>query len=227
MAYKVEVSSIHGEKIIIFVEFIPGYCPYCHHKIVPLLQTGFLCSFDGSKVKLIFGCPNDKCGEIFMVEYNRYQNNYIEFEKYIGGTLLNKEFGKEIEEISSKFVKIYKEAAEAENINLNEICGVAYRKALEFLIKDYVISKNKTDADKIKKMNLSAVIENFIEDPRIKDISKRAVWLGNDETHYYKIWENKTIEDIKKLIELTVFWIKTETLSDEIVKDMTEPSKKK
>lgn len=46
-------------------------------------------------------------------------------------------------------------------MNLNEIARIGYRKALEFLIKDYCIDKNKEE-EKIKKEPLSQVIINYI-----------------------------------------------------------------
>lgn len=43
--------------------------------------------------------------------------------------------------------------------------------------------------------------------PDIKEMAKRAVWLGNDETHYVRKWEDKDIQDLKNLIDLTVYFI--------------------
>jgi len=38
--------------------------------------------------------------------------------------------------------------------DLKEICGVGYRKALEFLIKDYVILNHDDEKEKIEKNSL-------------------------------------------------------------------------
>jgi hypothetical protein len=43
--------------------------------------------------------------------------------------------------ISEDFCNIYAEAYRAENQDLKLVAGPGYRKALEFLIKDYVISQ--------------------------------------------------------------------------------------
>ena len=53
------------------------------------------------------------------------------------------------EEISPNFVSIYKEAMEAQEYGLVQICGPGFRKAFEFLIKDY--AKQLVDNDKEKK----------------------------------------------------------------------------
>lgn len=38
-------------------------------------------------------------------------------------------------------------------------------------------------------------------------MAERATWLGNDETHYVRKWENKDLKDLKNLIDLTVYFI--------------------
>jgi len=48
----------------------------------------------------------------------------------------------------------------------------------------------------------------------------RAVWLGNDETHYLRKWEQKDLTDLKNLIGLTVHWIEMEELTETVMKDM-------
>jgi predicted PilT family ATPase len=93
---------------------------------------------------------------------------------------------------------------------------------LEFLIKDYSIEKNPEDSEKIEKVLLAKVIEKYVDDVRIKTVSKRAVWIGNDETHYIRKWEGKNLEDLKKLIDLTIHWIEMETLTSSFAIDMPE-----
>jgi hypothetical protein len=74
-------------------------------------------------------------------------------------------------------------------MNLLQIAGPGYRKSLEFLIKDYVCKDidNSSIKDTVYNEKLGKVINNFIQDDRIKKIAKRAAWLGNDETHYLRI----------------------------------------
>jgi len=70
-----------------------------------------------------------------------------------------------------------------------EICGVGYRKSLEFLIKDYLIGRapegegQAAAVEAIKKKFLGTCIKEDIEDANIKLVAQRATWLGNDETH--------------------------------------------
>jgi hypothetical protein len=127
-----------------------------------------------------------------------------------------------IQKISPDFVSVYREAEEAELRNLRLVCGPGYRKALEFLIKDYVIKLNSDKADEIKKLNLGNCIADFVKNDKINKVAARAVWLGNDETHYLRKWEGKDLQDLKSLIALTVHWIEMEELTEATIKDMPE-----
>ncbi|MBK7871124.1 MAG: DUF4145 domain-containing protein [Saprospiraceae bacterium] len=136
--------------------------------------------------------------------------------------MINKVFSETISSISPSFSTIYNQAIFAEQNGLNEICGVGYRKALEFLIKDYSILSNPQDKEKIEKKLLGACIDQYVTDSRLKAVSKRAVWLGNDETHYIRKWEGKNLDDLKRLIDLTIHWIEMEALTKSFEDEMPE-----
>ena len=119
-----------------------------------------------------------------------------------------------IQKISSKFVDIYNEAEHAESEGLMEICGMGYRKALEFLIKDYLISLYPNETESIKTELLSKSI-NRISYDKLKKVATKSAWLGNDQAHYVQKYENRDIDDLKKYIDATVHWILTEYLTNE------------
>lgn len=129
--------------------------------------------------------------------------------------------------ISEDYCAIYDEAQEAERNGLGLIAGPGYRKALEFLIKDYLftIHTDASEKEKIQKMLLGNCIATYVRNERIAQTAARAAWLGNDETHYVRKWENKDLEDLKRLIGLTVRWIEMEQMTDAAVKDMPEGKK--
>ena len=85
---------------------------------------------------------------------------------------------------------------------------------MEFLIKDYLIKTNPTKEESIKKKFLGKCIQEDVTDTKIKSAAKRAVWLGNDETHYVREWTDETLESLKKLISLTHHWIEMEELTE-------------
>lgn len=128
-----------------------------------------------------------------------------------------KEFSKRIYGVSSAFIDIYNQAKQAEEESLSEIAGMGYRKALEFLIKDYLCDGITDEAykDKILKKNLSACIHDDVMNPNVKLVAEKAVWLGNDEVHYIRKHLDKDISDLKQLIEVTVNWIEMELITKE------------
>ncbi len=93
---------------------------------------------------------------------------------------------------------------------------------MEFLIKDYLIKDKPEERNNIESSMLGKCIDNHIDNNKIKQVAKRAVLIGNDETHYVRKWDNKDIEDLKKLIELTINWIEMEIQTKELLVDMPE-----
>jgi len=122
-------------------------------------------------------------------------------------------FEREIETISPSFVKIYKQTAEAEMSRLDELIGIGYRKALEFLVKDYLCVTMPENADAIRTAFLGDCLNRYVTDEDIRDCAARAVWLGNDETHYVRRWEHHDLQDLKTLLELTLHWVSKKLLT--------------
>lgn len=187
---------------------IVNKCPVCHHIIAAIGVLDY--ELDNAlERRLIYYCPNQDCQELFIVYYRRESRNYT-YEKYkvepinIESML----FDKIVVEFSTDFIEIYNQSYKAEQLGLMQICGIGYRKALEFLIKDYLIKQVKAqNIDEIKKMFIGKCIDQYIQDDNIKQIAKRAIWLGNDETHYERRWLDKDINDLKELINITIYWI--------------------
>jgi len=96
------------------------------------------------------------------------------------------------------------------------------RKAFEFLIKDYAKSLKPEDSERIEKLFSGNVVKEFITDPRIQAVSKRALWLGNDETHYLKKWDQHNINDLITLIKLAINWVEIERLSNDFIEEMPD-----
>jgi hypothetical protein len=200
----------------------PENCPECHQKIIPIINSKKVSS-KADKIFVFLNCPNPKCEISFTAEYLKKGDSYnYFFSKIVKGNVIQENFSEEIENLSPYFIKIYNEAYFAEQNNLLEICGVGYRKALEFLIKDYLIKKFSDKEEMIKSTLLGKCIKDFVQDTRIKETSKRAVWLGNDHTHYVKKWESKDLSDLKLLIKLSVNWVESEIMTETLINSMTE-----
>ena len=198
----------------------PNECPFCHKSITARIHQGFQ---KDSMLEIVFGCPDSSCGKIFIGLYKRtfVSNNWIYvFESTSIGTFVDKEFSENITNLSNNFVDIYNQAAKSESLNLHHIAGIGYRKALEFLIKDYLIKKNPEKEQAIKMKFLGKCIKEDIQNLNLKEIAERATWLGNDETHYVRQWEDKDINDLKALINISLHWIDMEILTEQYKQEM-------
>ena len=135
---------------------------------------------------------------------------------------LAQKYDSEIDNLSPRFSDIYKQAARAEADGLTELVGIGYRKSLEILIKDWLIHENPADKDKISRQNISKCINEYVEDANLKECAKRAIWLANDETHYIRKWEDKDISDLKKLLNISLYWLSAHLASKRLIEDMPE-----
>ena len=201
----------------------PDECPICRIKIRPV---GKYSKAGGKKyfadLECLFACTNLDCQGLFISYYKRSKadpsfifdgrSKPIETtEYYIPSSIVP---------LSPSFCSIYQQAHKAEEIGLTEICGVGYRKSIEFLIKDYASKKYPEKSSKIKSDTLGACIKSYVDDTRLKEVAERATWLGNDETHYERRWENKDLSDLKLLIKLSLHWIEMELLTAEALASM-------
>ena len=124
-------------------------------------------------------------------------------------------FDERLERLSPKFVKIFNQALAAENKQLDEITGLGIRKALEFLVKDYAIHFYPDDTDKIKSMNLSACIKQYIDDKRIVVLAEKSTWIGNDEAHYIRKQKDLDVTDMKSFIQALVYFVSMSLVTEE------------
>jgi len=212
VSVEIGLGHTHGVKQVAI------QCPFCHAKVTPkylFLHEGVLFAF----------CPNSDCNKHFVLNSNGFgdftiiQPNYVPTQKLFSDT---------IKRVSDDFTIIYNQAYYAEQVSLNQICGVGYRKALEFLIKDYLLSGiSEEEVEKkecIKNKLLGKCISEDVTNEQIKIVAKRAAWLGNDETHYVRKWTEKDVSHLKQLIELTVRWIENEIETRALLADMPEGS---
>lgn len=193
------------------VELSPT-CPQCGVSLLPDVLYGVLLPADDEEDNIVFllnYCPS--CGECFISRHIfdiEYGDGYL-FDSASPKTAHPKDWGKIIDDISPSFVEIYNQATTAEAMELDQIAGVGYRKALEFLIKDYLISQTNDPCkiSTIKNKFLGKCIIEDIDNQQLKIVASRAAWLGNDQTHYEQRFDDRDISDLKRMIRLTVHWI--------------------
>lgn len=226
----IEAKNIRGGSAHPAVENTVDQCPICKVSIRPMSLSNVI-TLNEAQVWRIHQCPNTDCQWPFIVEYRRSGvTRLLEVSYRIEQSLphfpARIEFPESVTTISQDFAYIYNQAYHAESIGLDKICGSAYRKALEFLIKDYCISLNPDSDAKVKALPLAACIKDFVRNDNVKICASRAAWLGNDETHYERLWETKDIKDLKTLIDLTVNHIDSECRTKEYLEAMPAKPKK-
>lgn len=133
----------------------------------------------------------------------------------------------EVARISDRFAAMYRQALIAEGQGLDMLVGMGLRRALEFLIKDYLISQSPDRADEIEQKRLYQLITQDVADPNIKECAMRATWLGNDETHSVREWGDRDVEDLKRLLKLTLYWISMELLTAQYMAEMPDKKESK
>ena len=198
-------------------------CPFCG--VINIPEYLFLKNVERSDFFNVFTqCTNPTCRNMFITQFSTVGVRKPVFTKILPTALPEKRtFSNIISEFSPNFCDIYNQAYIAEQTNLMQICGTGYRKSLEFLIKDYLISTLPEDQhEAIKNKFLNNCIRDNISNINIKTVASRAVWLGNDETHYTRKWEDKDINDLKSIIELTLHWIESEIRTQKLLEDMPE-----
>jgi hypothetical protein len=217
-----------GDISVNVVKF-PDNCPICHFSIEAKYRAvAHLVPGIDATLELVFQCPRRKCQHFFVSRYreNRYLGSaHYDLQVSLPFEPRETEFSHNLKAISPMFCAIANEAQNAEHQGWNLIAGPGYRKALEFLIKDYLCRLQPGEAEKIKQMPLAAAIAKYVDDPRIKSSAERAAWLGNDETHYVRKWEDKDLEDLKKLVQLTMHWIQMRELTESVIKEMPDGKK--
>lgn len=93
---------------------------------------------------------------------------------------------------------------------------MAYRKALEELVKTYVTENYPAEAQTIAAESLGKSISR-IEYPRIKALAKVAAWIGNDETHLVKKNPDLSVADMKNFIVALSHLLVAERVGNEAV----------
>lgn len=192
----------------------PNICPHCHVTNTPhhkwIIQTR-----DTDNVDCYIStwqCSNAKCNKVLVAQHKLSGANF-QFTRFLNGLpkgpdwpkpileLKSGKLNKEGQAVQSNFIKTYLQSLEAENYGLDELAGMGYRKAIEYLVKDWAIHNNPDDREKIEKSWLGAAIKGYFEGD-LKEILERATWLGNDQAHYNRLFEEFDIEVLKELIDL-------------------------
>ena len=192
----------------------PNICPHCHVTNNPhqKFQSQTRDTDDSHCNYQVWQCSNQECQKLFGILYKKIDGK-VKIASVLNGLPKGPDWPKPIlelrdgntigneQETKSKFIKTYLQSLEAESYGLDEIAGMGYRKAIEYLVKDWAIQNNPEQKKQILGKWLGSTISDYYEGD-LKEILARATWLGNDQAHYNKLFEEYDIEILKELIDL-------------------------
>jgi hypothetical protein len=227
MTISVKATDVNGQPLATAIDRYPDICPFCNLGGHPQVYDAFVNGqgHESNRLQLVCRCPRARCGLTYLALYEGYPSiGPFNYKGFIHGRPVPPSIPDSVKLLSPAFADIFQDAAAAEYYHLENAAGPTYRKALEFLVKDFIIKYLKpTDAsqEQIERMKLGNCIERFLEDPVTKATAKRAAWLGNDETHYERLFKDKDLEDLKKLLTIAVHGIDSRLVADDYVKAMS------
>ena len=225
MSITTTAKNIDGDPIE--AEFDPpNRCPVCHCWSQPKFLTA-IWSEEHQRIEAAFRCTRKRCQSMFIGAYSYPDSNNTKWQpRYVAAhSIAPPEYSEIVTTISPQFIEIMNQVVQAKAKQLNQLVGMGMRKALEFLMKDFVIWEHPNQRETIERGELAWVIGQYISDDHIRACAKRAAWLGNDETHYIRKWKDKDIRDLSDLVELTVRWIEYHELTKLYEQDMPEPER--
>ena len=198
-------NNVLPESIDRFIQTVPDECPICHQKIRPEYVTHYPKTPDAAYHKgfhIVFACPSSECEHVF-VAYYELIGQVQQFVAALPRIPKTPEVPASVAAISKRFVKVYTEAEAAHSYQLDEVAGGGYRKALEVLVKDFLIVRGIKDEPTVIKMNLHDAIKALPSEVAT-NLAYFAKLLGNDETHFYRELTGKDIEDVMKYLKATI-----------------------
>lgn len=206
-------SNVRDRTIGHFQYGIPKGCPHCYSEEFPSVFSSANTTLkDGSTSTVVLvQCP--VCLKFFALQYILKSGEHggwkPQLVPYTYQPIVTISVPKKFDKFSPDFKLIYKQAELAYKLKLDKICGMGYRKAIEQLVKDFLIFSNPNDKEKILKLNLSQAI-NQIDNDKIKILSKAVAYLGNDHTHPINKHPDRDIEDIRNFISSLIAAISLE-----------------
>lgn len=190
---------------------LPAVCPLCATALDPKVLSAY---YIESKSMLYVISLCTKCDNCFLSVYylphDNFSSDKIRFMFTLPTPRKPTAFSEFISENFPQFVEIYGQSERAENERLDQICGLGYRKALEFLVKDYAIMRYPEEEEPIKKLPLTPCIEKYFNNSAILHLAKASAWLGNDATHYVKKHPEYNIQHLKAFILAIISYIDSE-----------------
>lgn len=198
------------------IDHHPDRCPLCHKGLA--VESLMFVWVSDDWINGVYQCADLACHHLFIAAFLRNSSDRsYHFSYSVPFVPIPREVDDALTEISPEFSATYQQAWQAKDDKLLKIAGTGFRRALEFLVKDYA-SRDQTpeNIELIQKKPMVQCIRDHIKEDGIRTVAERAAWLGNDETHYLRKWDDRDLDDLIDLIDSVGDWIlihlKTERL---------------
>lgn len=196
---------------------LPDVCPLCGFAIDPRIisaSSAEIYRTNNLVTTVTLQCP--QCENIFHID------EAADGELIVIPQKPHFDLDEKIKILYPKFSKIYIQSLQAQAEELTEICGMGYRKALENLVKSYLVAKNPSDMQKILQEPLAQSIQK-IGNETIQVLAKAGAWLGNDQVHLSKKHPEYDVETMKEFIKVLASIIIQEKTIAEAMKVISHP----
>ena len=117
-----------------------------------------------------------------------------------------------LEEVSPKFVDIYRQALRAEHGGDIELAAIGYRNALECLVKDYAIKELHKDRTEVIAKTLHVAIGEYLGERDLVATADVVRILGNDYAHYERKYPQHDFTLLKSYMDIFIKLIETKVM---------------
>lgn len=166
---------------------IPKKCPICGVPNAPTYVETRTLPYTGDLIVQVFSWKCTNCYKRYITGHTRKSVNATDKTSdflFIYPELQPREFSDLINDLSPRFVDIYKEAAFSETHGNFSSAGIAYRLSIEILVKDYAIKELGKSEKEVAEKKLFKAIEDYLPDTDVQSVADVIRLKGNDYTHF-------------------------------------------
>ena len=185
---------------------VPSICPHCgiatYRRPIPSINYGY----GGFFIQFFeLMCCNQITCSLYEVlnEYHNGNQSQGKETKLVFSYPIAKALpieAQNLKSISPDFVEIYSQAMEAKALGLTHLVGPALRKAIEFLVKDYLLMIEAMGEESLEKTSLRNCINTHLNNEDLIAVMDGAVAIGNDEIH----WTDYDVEDMESFANIAI-----------------------
>ena len=186
----------------------PKLCLHCYKESNQSIQIHT--KKRSKSMVIVTKCPICDKYNLYAYSFKTENSSKGDYVPYTYLPQIENNINEDLEKLSPIGCKTYQEALVTLALSLNEVTGMAIRKAIECFIKDYLITFIGKDKNKIIKMPLAAAIREIEDAPKLVSLSDAIRELGNDNTHYNKKYDEISVSHMKEFADYLIEHIKVE-----------------